>query len=140
MGTLWAKEIGEALQIVVGVLRNLDRTLECATDTSLLFSEDVLRIMIRKEQRKAFVVITFEAWTNARTDPADMRQAFRRIIEQLSPEPTDAYLVTTKGFQQTSLTSGERLALDYSREWQRLEDLATSIEADQVARQLSGAQ
>ena len=109
--------------------------LECAIDTRRGSNNDIVDVVLTRQGKKAFAVVTYEAATNATTDDSDLRGAFGEALERLETDPTSVLLVTTFGYKWAPLEDGFA-GFQSPEEWIRYEDLAAIEEGDKYAERL----
>lgn len=127
MVRLWSEEIGDAKSVIEPLVAEINSGVRVRLDGGEGFRKDTVEVLFEKGKRVARCIVTFEAWTNARSDPTAMKQAFQTIIgdlERLSRPP--AYLLTTRGL-------GTEAA---KRAPEELRTIAAATEADVLAERL----
>lgn len=82
--------------------------------------------------KRAFLVVTMEALIDAKVDPSQMRDAFRTIIKNMSPNPTSVFLITSVGLREITLEGGWG-TLEEPDGWHWFEDEAALVEGDKIA-------
>ena len=106
--------------------------LECERDARRGFINDTVDVVLTREGRRAFAVVTYKAGMNATTDDGELKGAFKEAAGHLESTPQQVLLVTTIGFKW------ERLGDDFGgfedpAEWERYEDVAAITEGDRIA-------
>lgn len=126
----WSKEIAAARRLIERVIRGIDDAVKVTVDGGAGFANDTVEVMLRKGDRRAIAIVTFEAWSDAEADPREMEQAFREVIAELaSPEgPRSSFLVTSTGLVRRALRARK----------ETLRDAAASWEAEKQAERLLG--
>ena len=109
--------------------------LECEIDTRRGFVNDIVDVILARQGKKAFAVITYEAAINATTDDSDRRKAFGQALERLETNPSEVLLVTSFGCKWAPLEEGFA-GFESPDEWIRYEDLAAIEEGDRYAERL----
>jgi hypothetical protein len=79
------------------------------------------------------MVVTYEAWTNAKSDPSELEKDVSAVIDEMSERPEKVFLVTTRRLASEPLTSDIK-ALDDPSAWEPFELSSSSSEADETAR------
>lgn len=130
----WSDVIKEGKTMIETTVKRLDPKVECEADGGRSFYNDTLDLILQKQDKRAFVVVTFEAWTNAKTNPRELEQAFKKIVSSLVPKPQTVFLVSTQGLKETPLGK-EWESLQEPDGWQKFEDEAALLEADKVAEE-----
>ncbi len=124
MVRLWSEEVGDARSVIEPVVRSLGADVAIQINGGKGFSGETVEVTLKRSKRQARCVVTFEAWENARTNPEEMKAAFRQIIgemEDVSPLPV--YLLTSRGL---SKETGRK-------EPEVLRGIAAGVEADVLA-------
>lgn len=126
MVRLWSAEIGDVKRVVEPIAKDVDPRLEIDVNGGEGFRKDTFEVRVRKGQREALCIMTFEAVANARTDPGEMSSAIGQISAEMDAGKTPpAYLLTSRGLgTQTDVSDIEVLR-----------DIAASKEADVLAEQ-----
>ncbi|MCH7812045.1 MAG: hypothetical protein IH958_05395 [Chloroflexi bacterium] len=122
----WSAEIGDAKRIIEPLVREADPIVEVQINGGEGFRKETVEVRLRKSGREALCIVTFEAWANARTDPAKMIEYFEEVIRDIEGgDRLPSYLLTSK-----------RLAREEAqKEVDVLRDIAASKEADVLAEQ-----
>ena len=124
MVRLWSEEVGDARSVIEPLVRALAPGVEVAIAGDEGFRKDTVEVRVRKAGREARCIVSFEAWEAARSHPAEMKAAFRKIIKELGGRSRlPSYLLTSRGL--TAEASGKDSDL--------LRSIAGSIEADVLA-------
>jgi hypothetical protein len=122
----WTQEVGDARSVIEPIIKEIDSTALTKFDTGEGFRNDTVVVTIEKEARKLSCVVTFEAWANARNDPAELRQSFKRVLNDLDAgTASSGYILTSRGLTaEPTVTDREHLR-----------DIAAGEEADVLAAQ-----
>ena len=127
MVPLWGEEVGDARLVIEPLVKGIDDAVKIDVDSGDGIRKDTVEVRLRKSDRLALCIVTFEAWVNARTNALEMEEACREIIGDLDEgEPQSAYLVTSSGLEREQPGKGTEI----------LRDIAAGTEADILARQL----
>ena len=132
---LWSEEVSGASALIESVLKGLDPSLEFVAEGQRGFFNDTVNVAISKGYLKAFAVVTREAWTNAKTDPEQMKQALEEVIDKLKPEPDAVFLITSPGLRETPIGVDWR-CLQEPYGWEPFEDEAQGYETDTIVTRL----
>ena len=126
MVRLGSEEVGNAKSVIEPLVRGLNPNVEVRFAPPRGVSKATAEVLLRKGEREARCIVTFEAWEHARKDPKEMAAAFRKIIAEMdSGAPLSAYLLTSRGLAKEPA----------DRESELLHDIATGVEADVLAEQ-----
>ena len=109
--------------------------MECEIDSRRGFINDIVDVVLAKQGKKAFAVVTYEAAVLATMDDSSLRQAFQQALERLETDPSAVLLVTAFGLNWTPLREGFA-GFESPDEWIRYEDLAAIEEGDRYAERL----
>ena len=123
MVKIWAEEVEEAQRVIEPIIAKLAPDVRVTFDPNAGFEFDVVALELRRENQKATVLVTFEAYTNARTNPSEMKSAIEDILANMAQGRARAviFVVTSTG---DVITKPRRTPI------QRLLDEAASKEAD----------
>lgn len=131
MVRLWSEEVGDARSVIEPLVREIDPHIEIEVDGEEGFRKDTVEVRLQKSGQQAVCIVTFEAWTNAKTSPTDMEAAFREIISEVDQvHSTPTYMLTSRGLDRERADKGIPV----------LRDIAAGTEADILAEQLSRQQ
>ena len=126
MVRLWSEEVGDAKSVIEPLVREIDPDVELDVNGEEGFRRDTVEVYLRMGEREAHCVVTFEAWTNAKTDPSEMKSWLEDVIGALNrDEPPRANVLTSGGPAQEDPGKGTEI----------LRDIAASAEADILAEQ-----
>jgi hypothetical protein len=122
----WTQEVGDARSVIEPIIKEIDSTVTTNFDAGEGFRNDTVVVTIEKEARQLNCVVTFEAWANARTDPAQLRQSFKGVLDDLDAgTAVSGYILTSRGLTpEPTITDREHLR-----------DIAAGEEADLLAAQ-----
>lgn len=127
MVRLWSEEVGDAKSVIEPLVNGIDPTVDIDVNGDKGFRKETVEVRLRKSGRLALCIVTFEAWVNAKTNPADMEAAFRQILAELERKASvPAYLLTSRGLATDDAAKGSEI----------LRDIAASTEADVLAEKL----
>lgn len=131
MVPLWGKEVGDARLVIEPLVKGIDDAVKIDVDSGDGIRKDTVEVRLRKSDRLALCIVTFEAWVNAGTNASEMEEAFREIIGDLDEgEPQSAYLLTSSGLEREQPDKDAEI----------LKDIAAGTEADILAQKfLKGA-
>ena len=126
MVRLWSEKVGNAKTVIEPLLQEIGPDIQVRIDGGGGFGNETVEVSVKKGDRQAHCVVTFEAWENARKDPEQMVAAFRKIVGEMDTvSPLPAYLLTSRGLTTQPADKGREL----------LRDMAAGIEADILAEQ-----
>jgi hypothetical protein len=126
MVRLWSEEVGDAKSVIEPLVREIDPEVKLDIDGEEGFRRDTVEVHLRKGQREAHCVVTFEAWTNAGIDPTEMKSWLQDVIGALNRgEPPPANVLTSRGPAQEDSGKGTEV----------LREIAAGTEADVLAEQ-----
>jgi hypothetical protein len=123
----WTQEVGDARSVIEPLVRALQPETVVEIDGAGGFGNETVEVILKRGDREARCVVTFEAWEEARRDAREMRDAFGRIIAEMSEaKPAPTFVLTSRGLE------GERS----DRATEELRTIAASKEAEAVAEPL----
>ena len=127
MVRLWSEEVGDARSVIEPLVKEIDPDIEIEVNGEEGFRKDTVEVRLQKSGRQVVCIVTFEAWANAKTNPAEMKTAFQEIIGEVNQsEPLPVYLLTSRGLAKEQAAKGIAV----------MRDIAASTEADILAEQL----
>lgn len=123
----WTQEVGDARSVIEPIVREIDGSVDVSFDYGLGYANVVLELALMSSGPSARCAVTFEAWSNARSHPQELREALTRIIEELGTNQSSrSYFITSRGLtRESSETPSEHLRT-----------LAAAQEADVLAERM----
>jgi hypothetical protein len=120
----WSDEVGNARSVLDPLIAEVFSDADVTLNSGGKLGVGSAELLITFGSRHARAVVTFEAWEHARNNPDGLRQALRKIAEEIK-KSTDlpAYLITTRGLDTESS----------DKETELLSTIAHVIEADILA-------
>lgn len=126
MVRLWSEEVGDAKSVIEPLVRELSPNVEVRFGAQRGVSKATAEVILKRGEREARCIVTFEAWEHARTDPREMAAAFREVIDEMdSGARLSAYLLTSRGLAKEPA----------EKESELLHQIATGVEGDVLAEQ-----
>ncbi len=126
---LWSEEVGDARSVIEPLIKQVDPNVRIEIDGEEGFRKDTVEVRLQKAEQKALCIVTFEAWVNAKTDPAEMKKALQEIVAEMEGgKALPAYLFTSQGLSRQP----------EKKDVEILRDIATGSEADVLAERLPG--
>ena len=126
MVRLWSEEVGDARSVIEPLIKQVDPDVRIEMDGEEGFRKDTVEVRLQKADQKALCIVTFEAWMNAKADPAEMKKALQEIVAEMEGgKALPAYLLTSQGLSRQSKKKDVEI----------LRDIAGGSEADILADQ-----
>lgn len=126
MVRLWSEEVGDARSVIEPLIKQVDPAVRIEMDGEEGFRKDTVEVRLQKAEQKALCIVTFEAWVNAKTDPAEMKKALQEIVAEMEGgKALPTYLLTSQGLNRQP----------EKKDIEILRDIAASSEADALAEQ-----
>ncbi len=126
MVRLWSEDVGDARSVIEPLVKGIDPTMQVEVNGGDGFRKDTVEVRLRKSGRQVLCIVTFEAWANAKTNPAEMKAAFQEIVDEADQgNSLTTYLLTSRGLVRERTEKGTEV----------LRDIAAGTEADILAEQ-----
>lgn len=120
----WSEEVGDARSVIEPIVKELLPGSDVEINTGGDLGVATAEVIVRRADREARCIVTFEAWERARNDPEQFRAALRQISADLgASKPLPAYLITSRGLDEKSAQTESPV----------LSTIAHGIEADVLA-------
>ena len=127
MVRLWSEEVGDARSVIEPLIKQVDPDVRFTMDGEEGFRKDTVEVRLQKAKQEALCIVTFEAWVNAKTNPAEMKKALQEIVAEMEEgKSLPTYLLTSQGL----------IRQPEKKDVEILRDIATGSEADALAEQL----
>lgn len=78
----WTEEVEEAREVIEPIVAQLDPQIKLNFRPSYEFDLDEIALDVVSKHGRARVLVTFEAWTNAKTDASKMKAAFQQVLDE----------------------------------------------------------
>src|SRR3990167_8778747 len=97
-----SEEVGDARSVIESIVRAIDPAVHVQLDHEDL-SKTAVEVVVKKGDREARCIVTFEVWEAARREPEAFQRAMRTVLADLEkPSALPVYLMTSAGVRTES--------------------------------------